>query len=81
MLEQFWFKLRNGSLRLGTLPPYRAGDTLERWKAVTRAVAIDILFERPLHDPLNVYPMHNIRLSIPSSVGHRHLKMVELKLF
>ena len=74
MLEQFWFKLRNGTLRLGTLPLYVAGDALDRWKAVTRAVDIDLMFERPLHDPLGTYPAHNVLLSFPSPVCAPHTR-------
>jgi hypothetical protein len=68
MLEQYWLKLRNGNLRLGTLPLYVAGGTLDQWKAITQAVDIDFMFERPLHDPLCTYPVHNILLTFPTPV-------------
>lgn len=68
MLEQFWFKLRNGTLRLGSLPFYTLGDTFDQWKAITRSVDLDLLFERPLHDPSRTYPVHHVRLSFPAPV-------------
>jgi hypothetical protein len=68
MLEQFWMKLREGSLRLGALPLYVPGDPLHRWKAITRAVDIDVMLERPLHDPFLKYPSQNLLLRFPSPV-------------